>query len=88
MQFWNTIIFIACLGTIWVYSKPTIMLRRWVGFKEEEYDAQSKIKQFFHELLNCSWCITFWIGIITLDIQTMVISAVVANAIEKWIILK
>lgn len=85
---WDTIITIASIGTLFVYSKPTIMIRRYLGFKEEEFDTYSKIKQFFYELITCNWCSTFWLAAYTMDISTMAVAAIVANAIEKWIILK
>ena len=85
---WYSIIFIASLANLFVYSKPTILLRRWIGFKDEQFDDWSKIKKFFGELITCPMCSAFWIGAYTLDIQIMAIAAIVANAIEKWIILK
>lgn len=85
---WHTILLVAALANLWVYSKPTILLRRYFDFKDEKYDDYSKIKQFFLELITCSWCSAFWIGTLWLDLHIMCIGSIVAMAIEKYIILK
>lgn len=85
---WNTIIVIASLANLFVYAEPTIMLRRYLGFKDEEMMSYSSPKQFIHKLINCSMCLAFWLGAFTLDLSIMALAAIVANAIEKWIILK
>lgn len=85
---WYTILLVASMANLWVYSKPTILFRRYLDFKDENYDSYSKIKQLFLELMTCSFCSAFWIGTFWLDLHIMCIGSIVALAIEKYIMLK
>lgn len=76
----------ACFGYLLVVAEPVIMIKRWFGFKEEEYDEMSYNMRFFHRLLYCSKCLTFWVTILfTFDPVIAVISSVLAGLIEKII---
>lgn len=80
------IIFLACAGVLLQCAEPIIHIKRWFGFKEEEYDTYSKTKRFFHRLLYCAMCLTFWVGIaFTWDIGVSVIGSVLSAWIYKKI---
>jgi hypothetical protein len=49
------------LGIIWIHSEPIILLKRFLSFKEEEYDNYSKTKQFIHRGIHCLQCSSLWI---------------------------
>jgi len=78
------IISIACLSFLFVASEPIILLRRMIGFKEEDTLNYSKFKMFIYTLITCAMCSGFWIGIIlTQNILTASIISVVAELIYK-----
>jgi hypothetical protein len=55
---------IVSLGFLFIEAKPIILLKRLLGFKEEEHsEYNSLFKVLFHELIYCQICTTFWIGI-------------------------
>jgi hypothetical protein len=59
------ILTIISLGWLFINAEPIIIIKRLLGFKEEEYETyESFIKIFLHRLIYCQVCITFWIGII------------------------
>ncbi len=79
-----TILGLSCLGYLLVVAEPMILLRRYFGFKEEEYEKMSKWLRFFHRLNNCPKCFTFWFALIyTFDPLTAAICAIIAGLIEK-----
>lgn len=55
---------LSSLTVLFVESEPMVLLRRLLGFREEEYLQYGKIKQFIFRLLNCCLCSGFWIGLI------------------------
>lgn len=54
---------IISISYLFIHSEPLILLKRYLGFKEERYDEFSKIKRFFYKLITCWMCSAFWIGI-------------------------
>lgn len=81
------IIFWACVGVLSIEAEPMIMIKRWIGFKEERYDDMGKIQRFFHRMVTCAMCLTFWIALIfSLNIETAAISSVLAALIHKKIL--
>jgi hypothetical protein len=58
------ILTIISISYLFIHAEPMILLKRWVGFQDEQYDNFSKSKKFIHKLINCWMCSTFWIGII------------------------
>ena len=81
-----TIILWACIGVLLQEAEPIIMIKRYIGFREEEYDHWTKEKQYIHRLLHCALCLTFWITLIgTLNITVSIISSVLAALLHKKI---
>lgn len=81
------IIMWSCIGVLLQEAEPIQMLKRYIGFKEESYDTQSKEKRWIHRLLHCAMCLTFWVVLVsTWNIQISVISSVLAQIIHKKII--
>lgn len=79
------IIWISCLSVLFVVAEPSILIKRWLGFKEEEM-GKSKVKDFFTKLLYCAMCSGTWIGLIlTMDISKAVIIGIVSELIYKKI---
>jgi len=77
---------LACAGVLLQCAEPIILIKRWFGFKEEEYDRYSKEKRFFHRMLYCAMCLTFWVGlIVTWDLATSIIGSVAAALLYKKI---
>lgn len=67
-------------------AEPIIHLKRWIGFKEEEYDSYTKEWRFFHRLLYCCACLGFWIALaISCDIYIAAICSVASELIYKKI---
>jgi hypothetical protein len=58
------IISLSCIGVLWVVSEPTILFRRYLGFRDDDIQTYSKTKLFFHKLINCAMCTSFWVGLI------------------------
>lgn len=78
------IISIACISFLFIAAEPIILLKRFMGFKEEMYLEYSKAKQFFYRMITCCLCSGFWIGLIlTLSISQASIIAVIAELIYK-----
>jgi len=74
------IIKLVCITYLFVYAEPMVLLRRWLGYKEEHYLEYSKVKQFVYRLITCTLCSGFWIGVfITMNLG---IAAMVAVASE------
>lgn len=77
---------LACAGVLLQCAEPIIHIKRVFGFKEEEYDSYSKEKRFFHRMLYCAMCLTFWVGLaLTWNIGTTIIGSVLAAYIYKKI---
>lgn len=80
------IIMLACVGVLLQCAEPIILMKRFLGFEEEKYDTYSKEKRFFHRLLYCAMCLTFWVGLaFTWDFGISVIGSVLAAYIYKKI---
>jgi hypothetical protein len=80
------IIGLSCIGVLFVVSEPMIILKRYIGFKEEEYDNWSNKKRMLFKLITCAMCSSFWIGsIITLSLLKGAIIGILAELIYKKI---
>ncbi len=79
-------IILACAGVLLQCAEPIIHIKRWIGFKEEKYDTYSKEKRFFHRMLYCAMCLTFWVGLtFTWDLGIAIVGSVLAAYIYKKI---
>lgn len=79
-------IVLACAGVLLQCAEPIILIKRWMGFKEEHYDTYSKEKRFFHRMLYCAMCLTFWVGLVlTWDIAIAIVGSVAAALLYKKI---
>jgi hypothetical protein len=76
---------LTCLTILFVASEPLIILKRYIGFKEEEYDNWDNKKRFIFRLITCALCSGFWIGIISLSIYKAAIISVLSELIYKKI---
>jgi hypothetical protein len=73
-----------CVAVLLQTAEPIIHIKRYFGFKEEEYDSMSKLKRLFHRLLYCATCLGFWVVLITtLQIDLAIITSVIAGLIHK-----
>jgi len=76
-----------CLSVLFNTAEPILLLKRRIGFKEEDYDTYSNNKKFFHRGLYCTMCSGFWIGLIlTGNIFTASIISIGSELINKKII--
>lgn len=80
MEIIFNIIGISCLTYLLVNSEPMILLKRFIGFKEEKYMEYNKIKQFIYRLINCCLCSGFWVGLIMT--QSLLIAATISIVSE------
>jgi hypothetical protein len=81
-----TIIGISCLSVLFQASEPMILLKRYVGLKEEEYHTYSKWRKIIHRMIYCCLCSGFWIGLIlTWNILTASIISILGEVIYKKI---
>jgi hypothetical protein len=81
-----TIVILACGGVLLQCAEPIILIKRALGFKEEEYDNYSKEKRFFHRLIYCAMCLTFWVGLaLTWNLGISIVGSVLAAYIYKKI---
>lgn len=76
---------LTCITILFVESEPLILLKRYIGFREEEYDTWSNKKRFIFRLITCCLCSGFWIGLITLNIYYAAIISVLSELIYKKI---
>lgn len=77
---------LSCLTILFVTSEPSILLRRYFGFCEENYGEYGVIKRFIFRLITCCLCSGFWIGIIfTQSIFYASIVSVVSELINNRI---
>lgn len=60
----STILFYIGLSILWINAEPMIYLKRFLGFKEEEYNTYSSYKRAVHRLITCLTCSAFWITLI------------------------
>lgn len=83
MEIFN-IIGLACLSYLFIAAEPMILLKRLIGFKEENYMSFSKTKQFFHRMITCGMCSGFWIALATTqNIMAAGIVSLLAELITK-----
>ena len=66
-------------------AEPIILIKRWIGFKEEEYDEYTKVWRFFHRLLYCCACLGFWAA---LAISFNIYIAAICSIASEWIYTK
>lgn len=76
------ILFVVGLSLLAARSKPIILLKRYIGLKEERYDDWNDIKKFLYELSTCMWCLSLWIGLIY-GIKVAVISSLISFLIDE-----
>ena len=81
----NEIIFWSCIGWLLQVAEPILHIKRWFGFKEENYDKPSyKDMRWLHRLIYCTTCLTFWVTLVwTWSLYIAVVSSVVATIICK-----
>jgi len=76
-----------CLAVLFNTAEPILLLKRRIGFKEEDYDNYSKFKKFVHRGIYCCMCSGFWIGLILSgNIFTASIISIGSELINKKII--
>ena len=79
-----SVIWVSCLTLLFVNAEPMILIKRWMGFKEEEM-GKNPLRDFFTKLLYCEQCSGFWIGwIFTQNFQLAVIISIVSGIIGKF----
>lgn len=74
------IIGFSCISYLFVVATPMVLLKRWIGFRDEDMMEYGKVKRFFHELLYCSMCSGFWIGLVAT--QEPYIAAIISVGAE------
>lgn len=81
----NEIIFWSCIGWLLQVAEPILHIKRFLGFKIEEYDKPSyKDMRWLHRLIYCTTCLTFWVVLLsTWSLYIAVVSSVVSTIIEK-----
>jgi len=72
------ILFYIGLSILWINAEPMIYLKRYLGFKEEEYDTYTSYKRALHRLINCLYCSAFWV---TLIVSQSLYMAVIVSGI-------
>jgi len=76
----------SCLSVLFVVAEPIIMMKRYLGFREEDICGVYPIRDFFTRLLYCAMCSGFWIALLfTFNISTAVIVSILAEYIHKKI---
>jgi len=84
------IVFIVALTNLWIYAEPLIYLKRFLGFKEENYETYVKYKRMIHRAAYCAYCSSFYIalvifpviGYIPLVIKFIIISTLVMYIVD------
>lgn len=72
------------LTALFVESEPIILIKRFIGLKEERIGEINKIYDFFCKLVYCNWCSSFWISLIlSKDIKIAIITSFFMWLIEK-----
>lgn len=51
------------IGVLIQSAEPILLLKRLIGFKEEDYPDYSRFKRFIHRGLYCCLCSSFWIAL-------------------------
>lgn len=74
------------LSFLFVRAEPLILIKRLFGFKEENYDKFHGIKRFFHRLLYCEYCVSFYLALIfTQDIYMIGIITLLTLIAQKYV---
>jgi len=69
---------------LFIEAEPLILFKRYLGFREEEYDSMSKLKRYFHKLITCHLCSGFWIGLaFTGSLYQAVLVSVLSELLKK-----
>lgn len=76
------LLFYLGLSILWIYAEPMIHFKRFIGFKEEDYDTYSSYKRAVHRLITCLTCSAFWI---TLIVSQSFYIAVIVSGIAWFI---
>lgn len=77
---------LCCITILFVESEPMVLLKRFIGFKEEFYEEYNKVKQFIFRLISCVMCSGFWIGLaFTQDVFLASIISIVSELINDRI---
>lgn len=80
------IIWMSCLSVLFVVAEPIIMMKRNLGFREEDICGVQPVRDFFTKLLYCAMCSGFWIGLIlSFDPQKAVIVSILSELIYRKI---
>jgi hypothetical protein len=66
-------------------AEPIILIKRWIGFKEEEYEKYTPMWRFFHRLLYCCACLGFWVALL---ISWNIYIAAICSITSEWIYTK
>ena len=61
------LIWISCLSVLFVCAEPLILLKRYLGFKQEEV-SYNRLKSLFTKLLYCAMCSSWYISLVILFI--------------------
>lgn len=78
------IMFYLGLTLLFVHSEPMIIIKRKLGFKEEEIEVYGVLKSFLTKLVYCDWCSSFWISLIlSFDFKIAVITSLFMYLINK-----
>ena len=62
-------------------AEPILLIKRWLGFKEEEYDRYTEKWRFIHRLLYCCACLGFWVA---LAISWNIYIAAICSIASEW----
>lgn len=77
------VIWISCMSVLFINAEPMILIKRWMGFKEEEM-GKNPLRDFFTKLLYCGKCSGFWLGLIfTQNFCQAVIISIVSELIDR-----
>ena len=71
---------LCCITILFITSEPMVLIKRYLGFKEENYIEWNKSKQFIFRLITCAMCSGFWIGLIFT--QSILLASIVSVASE------
>jgi hypothetical protein len=75
---------LSAISFLFVTSEPLILIKRFIGFKQEEYDTYGKVKSFIYRMITCALCSGFWIGlIITHSIYDAALVSILSEIILK-----
>lgn len=76
------ILALACLNVLFIVAEPILLMKRYIGFKEEEFDSYGPSKRFVHKMIYCCLCSGFWIS---LAISQSIFIAAIASVLGEYI---